>query len=98
MIHNRERGSREARLATVRLGLFAITLFFAGTILAGLIVIYQGIAFFNDEVEESTYTFGDYLGAVGPTAGIAIAITVIAAFVLYFVYARLMDRMVNTPE
>src|SRR5688500_6617694 len=93
-----ERGSREARLATVSLGLITITLIFAAAIVVVLGAAYRGIGLFNQEVEGVNYTFSDYISDVGGLAAIAIAITVIAAVVLYFVYVRVLDRMSDTPE
>jgi heme/copper-type cytochrome/quinol oxidase subunit 2 len=85
MLHKRERGSREARLATVRLGLFTITTLIVLILLALTAVIWLGFSAAND-AEGVDYSMGDYIGDVGGVIIPSIIIIVVAALALNFGY------------
>jgi len=84
-MHKRERGSREARLATVRLGLFTVTSLIVVILLALTTAIWIGFKGAND-AEGVSYTLGDYIGDVGGVIIPSIIIIIVAALVLNFGY------------
>lgn len=86
-MQQRERGSIEARLATVRLGLFS----FAAVVIAALLgmagLLYNAISAANDEDGlNAGYTFSEYMGDVGPVLIPSILIIFIAAVAINFGY------------
>ena len=84
-MHKRERGSRESRLATVRLGLFTVTSLIVVILLALTAFLYIGFSDAND-AEGVDYSVGDYLGDVGGVIIPSIIIIIVAALVLNFGY------------
>jgi len=85
MVNKRERGSREARLATVRLGLFTFAAIFVVSLLALMVRLYIGFRDAND-AEGVNYTIGNFLGDVVGDIAPLIIIIVFVALVLNFGY------------
>lgn len=91
MLQGNEKGSLQARLALLRLGLMAVTAIFIATLLTGSFVIYQGFSRANEAVEGS-YSFSDYVSDIGPLIGLASLITIVMAVVVYFGYRTYLLR------
>ncbi len=84
-MQKREKGSIEARLATVRLGMFTITALVIIFLVALTLLIYSNISPAN-EVEGVNYTFSNYLSDIGPVVIPSILIVLIAALAINFGY------------
>jgi hypothetical protein len=82
----REKGSIAARLAVLRMGLIGITAVFSAALIAATAVVYSGVAEANSEVDAG-YSFGDYLGDVGPVIGLALFILILTAVIINFGYS-----------
>jgi len=85
-MHSREKGSIEARIATVRLGVFTVTAFIVLVLLALSAMIYLGFSAAND-AEGISYSWGDYIGDIGPVMIPVLLIIIVAALVINFGYA-----------
>ena len=84
-MNQRERGSREARLATVRLGLFPFTSIFVVSLVALAVRLYVGFRNAND-AEGIDYSIGNFLGDVVGELAPLIILIVFVALALNFAY------------
>lgn len=96
-MHQREKGSVEARLATVRLGIFTVTSLITVIVIGFAARFYAGFRNAND-IEGVDYSVGDYISDAGPIIIQSLVIILVVALVFNFGYTYYLKNQVSEDK